>query len=176
MNKTSNTPFKGGLRRWVLGVMFLIGGMAAVEAQRPLTLDEAIQIALRKSLDIEVMRNDAAAAQLLDHYGVAGGLPTVTGTANDQAQITNIYQKLSTGTVIERNGALGNNLSATVAGTMVLYNGLRIQATKDRLEQIAGQSQQLLAAQIQNTVASVMTQYYDVRRQEAYLKTIDGSI
>lgn len=176
MNKTSNTPFKGGLRRWVLGVMFLIGGMAAVEAQRPLTLDEAIQIALRKSLDIEVMRNDAAAAQLLDHYGVAGGLPTVTGTANDQAQITNIYQKLSTGTVIERNGALGNNLSATIAGTMVLYNGLRIQATKDRLEQIAGQSQQLLAAQIQNTVASVMTQYYDVRRQEAYLKTIDGSI
>jgi outer membrane protein len=157
-------------------LLLIFAGTSSLSAQRSLSLEEALQIALRKSLDIEVMRNDAAAAEIQNHYGVAGGLPTVTATASDQAQVTNIYQKLSTGTIIERNGALGNNLSANIAGTMVLYNGLRIQATKDRLEQIAGQSQQLLAAQIQNTVASVMTQYYDVRRQEAYLKTIDGSI
>jgi outer membrane protein TolC len=157
-------------------MLMALAGMSGGMAQRVLTLEDAIQIALRKSLDIEVMRNDAAAAEILNNYGVAGGLPTVTATASDQAQVTNIYQKLSTGTIIERNGALGNNLSANVAGTMVLYNGMRIQATKDRLEQIAGQRQQLLTAQIQNTVASVMTQYYDVRRQEAYLKTIDGSI
>lgn len=164
------------LSRWILLMLMALAGMSGGMAQRVLTLEDAIQIALRKSLDIEVMRNDAAAAEILNNYGVAGGLPTVTATASDQAQVTNIYQKLSTGTIIERNGALGNNLSANVAGTMVLYNGMRIQATKDRLEQIAGQRQQLLTAQIQNTVASVMTQYYDVRRQEAYLKTIDGSI
>lgn len=172
--------FKGLVARklssWMLLMLMVLAGMSGVMAQRVLTLEEAIQIALRKSLDLEVMRNDAAAAAILDNYGVAGGLPTVTATASDQAQVTNIYQKLSTGTIIERNGALGNNLSANIAGTMVLYNGMRIQATKDRLEQIAGQSQQLLYAEIQNTVASVMTQYYDVRRQEAYLKTIDGSI
>ncbi len=175
MYKTIN-HFAVRSRSFLLILLLGFCGISGVFGQRVLTLEDAIQIALRKSLDIEVMRNDAAAAEILNNYGVAGGLPTVTATASDQAQVTNIYQKLSTGTIIERNGALGNNLSANVAGTMVLYNGMRIQATKDRLEQLAGQRQQLLTAQIQNTVASVMTQYYDVRRQEAYLKTIDGSI
>jgi outer membrane protein len=145
-------------------------------AQRTLSLDEAVQLALRKNLNIELVRNDAAAAQMLNHYGVAGGLPTVTGTANDQAQVTNLYQKLSTGTEIARNGAVGNNLSASITGTMVLYNGMRISATKDRLDQIAQQSQQLLSLEIQNTVAAVMTQYYDVVRQSSFLATIDSSI
>jgi outer membrane protein len=147
-----------------------------LSAQQPLSLDEAIQTALRKNLNLEIQRNEVAASQIQNTYGVAGGLPTVSGTANDQAQVTDIYQKLSTGTIIERNGALGNNLTASINGTMVLYNGLRIQATKDRLDQVAQQSQQLLAAQIQDIVAAVMTQYYDVRRQEAYLKTIDSSM
>lgn len=147
-----------------------------LSAQQPLSLDEAIQTALRKNLNLEIQRNEVTASQIQNTYGVAGGLPTVSGTANDQAQVTDIYQKLSTGTIIERNGALGNNLTASINGTLVLYNGLRIQATKDRLDQVAQQSQQLLAAQIQDIVAAVMTQYYDVRRQEAYLKTIDSSM
>jgi outer membrane protein len=154
----------------------LLAGPLSLMAQRALTLNDAIQTALHRNLDLQLLRNDAAAAEILDDYGVAGGLPSVTATANDQAQVTNIYQNLATGAIIERNGAVGNNLNATINGTLVLYNGMRIAATKDRLHQISQQSQELLAAQIQNTVAEVMTQYLDVRRQEAYLKTIDGSI
>jgi outer membrane protein len=165
-----------GLRALLILLAIWLGAVSAVQAQRALSLDEAIQIALRKRLEIELLRNDAAAAQLLNHYGVAGGLPTVTATANDQAQITNLYQKLATGTEIARNGAMGNNLTASIAGTMVLYNGMRIAATKDRLDQLAQQSQQFLAAEIQNTVADVMLQYYDARRQESFLSTLDSSI
>lgn len=159
----------------LLGCVLSLMG-SNLSAQQPLSLDEAIQTALRKNLNLEIQRNEVTASQIQNTYGVAGGLPTVSGTANDQAQVTDIYQKLSTGTIIKRNGALGNNLTASINGTMVLYNGLRIQATKDRLDQVAQQSQQLLAAQIQDIVAAVMTQYYDVRRQEAYLKTIDSSM
>lgn len=177
MHRSSTYPQGLTGKPWLLGILFSVAAAATLCAQqRPLPLEEAIQLALRKNLGIQVQRNQAAAATLLDHYGVAGGLPTVTATANDQAQVTNLYQKLATGTEIERNGALGNNLSASVAGTMVLYNGMRIAATKDRLEQLAQQSQQFLAAQILSTVAAVMTHYYDVRRQEAFLRTIDGSI
>ncbi len=145
-------------------------------AQTTLSLDEAIQTALRKNFSIEIQRNNVAARQLQNTVGVAGGLPTVSATANDQAQVTDIYQKLSTGTVIERNGALGNNLSASVNGTMVLYNGLRIQATKDRLDQLAQQSEQYLSATIQDVVARVMTQYFEVYRQQRFLLTIESSL
>lgn len=164
------------LRKWTLAVVALACGWQMAAAQRTLGLQEAVQLALRKNLGLEVMRNDASAAATLNHPGVAGALPTVSATASDQAQLTDIYQKLATGTEIQRNGALGNNLSANVNGTMVLYNGLRIQATRDRLAQLAQQSQQLLAAEVQNTVAAVMTQYYDVYRQGQYLQTIDASM
>ncbi|MFN8397539.1 MAG: TolC family protein, partial [Bacteroidia bacterium] len=153
-----------------------LGMVPCLKAQQPLSLDEAVRIALQRSLSLQIQRNDVAAAQLLNDYGVAGGLPTVTATANDQAQVTNIYQKLATGTEIQRNGALGNNLTAAVAGSMVLYNGMRISATKDRLEQLERMNQQELSAQILDLTAAVTTQYYDVRRQQAYLKTLQGSL
>ena len=49
-------------------------------------------------------------------------------------------------------------------------------ATKKRLEEIKGLNQQVLASQIQNTIAAVMTRYYDVVRQQDFLKTIHQSI
>ena len=160
----------------LLTMLLLVTGLSQMaHAQNPLSLDQAIQTALRKNFDIEIQRNNVAARQLQNTVGVAGGLPTVSATANDQAQVTDIYQKLATGTVIERKGALGNNLSASVNGTMVLYNGLRIQATKDRLEQLAQQSEQILSATIQDVVARVMTQYFEVYRQQRFLLTIEAS-
>jgi outer membrane protein TolC len=59
---------------------------------------------------------------------------------------------------------------------MLLYNGFRVVATKNRLEQLQSQSEQYVNAQVQNTIAGVMTGYYDVVRQQAYIKTIDESI
>jgi outer membrane protein TolC len=51
-----------------------------------------------------------------------------------------------------------------------------VKATKNRLEQIELQSSQFVNAQVQNTIAAVMTKYYDVIRQQAYTRTIDQSI
>ena len=49
-------------------------------------------------------------------------------------------------------------------------------AYKDRLAMIEKQNGFLLQSQMQNTTAQVMQQYYNVVRQQAYLKTIEKSI
>jgi outer membrane protein len=49
-------------------------------------------------------------------------------------------------------------------------------ATKKRLGQLEMQSRQLLTSQIQNILADVMIGYYDVVRQQNYIKTIGRSI
>ena len=54
--------------------------------------------------------------------------------------------------------------------------GLRVKATKKRLEELEKQSQEYVSSQIQNVIAAVMTSYYDVVRQQSYLKTFDQSI
>jgi outer membrane protein len=145
-------------------------------AQQPLTLNDALNIALKNSYDIQVARNNLEINSINNNYGVAGGLPVVSGALTDREQITNVNQKLNTGTHIQRNGAVGNNLNSSVEGSILLYNGMRVVATKNRLEELERQNQEYLNASIVNTLATVMTQYYDIVRQQSYLNTLDTSI
>src|ERR1700759_1207720 len=46
--------------------------------QQPLRLDDAINIALKNSLDIQVAKNNVEINEVNNTYGVAGGLPVVT--------------------------------------------------------------------------------------------------
>ncbi len=155
-------------------LLLIIGNNSS--AQQPLVLQDAINIALRNSLDIQLAKNNVSINATLNNYGVAGGLPFVSGTASDNEQVTSISQKLSNGIDIKRNGATGNSLSAGIGAGILLYNGMRVIATKNRLAQLQMQSEKYLNAQIQNTIALVMNGYYDVVRQQSYIKTIQQSI
>ena len=148
----------------------------AGQAQDTLHLQQAINIALKNSLDIQLAKNDLEASTILNNIGVAGGLPLVTAGVTDNEQVSTINQKLNTGVNINRNGAAVNGLNSNLAVSMLLYNGNRVVATKSRLAQLQKQSQQLLNSQVQDIIGSVMTGYYDIVRQQSYLKTIEKSI
>lgn len=150
--------------------------VANAQEKLSLSLNEAIATALKNSLEIEIARNEIEARTLLNHYGVAGGLPTVNATLGNTEQVMNIRQKLQNGTNIERDGAAGNNLNAGLLASIVLYNGNRIVSTKTRLEELQSQSEELLVSQIQNVIADVSTAYYDIVRQQSYVRTIHQSI
>ncbi len=158
-----------------LFIAFIFVGSTCFAQQR-LTLDSAIAIALRNSYDIELAKNNVEAADIYNSYGIAGGLPAVTGTASDREQVNTVNQKISTGETINRDAAGGNTAAAGLQGTILLYNGMRVVATKHRLEELEKQSREYLNANIINTIATVMTQYYDVVRQQSYLITLDTSI
>lgn len=145
-------------------------------AQDILRLSDAIDIALKNSLDIELAKNRLAADSILNNIGVAGGLPLVTANVADNEQVTSVNQKLNTGVKIQRNNAAANNLNSNITGSILLYNGGRVIATKKRLAQLQQQSQQQLVSQVQNILASVMIGYYDIVRQQNYIKTINISI
>lgn len=155
-------------------ILFFLAGTAVFS--QSLSLEDAINIALKNSLDIQLEKNNVEISKINNHIGIAGGLPVVTAGVTDNEQVTRVNQKLNTGTIIQRNAAVGNNLSANVTGSILLYNGSRVIAAKNRLEQLQSQSEKVLNAQVQNIMASVMTGYYDIVRQQAYIKTIDQSI
>ncbi len=146
------------------------------KAQHPLSLKDAVNIALKNSYDIQLAKNNVETNTLYNNYGIAGGLPAVTATGNDNEQVTTLNQKLANGTDTNRNGVTGNNLTAGLSAGILLYNGMRVITTKKRLEQLEFQSKELLNAQVQNTIAQVMTQYYEIVRQQGYMKTINVSI
>ena len=163
------------MKKLLILICCLNAGMAL--SQSRLTLSDAINLALKNSLDIQLAKNNVEISTINNHPGVAGALPTVTATANDNEQIVSINQKFpdpSRNTT--RNNVSSNNLSVGVTGTILLSNGYRVVTTKKRLNELMIQNRYLLDAQIQNTMAAVATRYYDVVRQQEFIKTIEQSI
>jgi len=159
----------------ILFILFILCLQNVCHSQS-LSLQDAINIALKKSLDLQLLKNNVEINQVNNNIGVAGGLPVVTASAADNESSTNVNQELNSGTIIKRNGAVGNSLTSGVTAGILLYNGSRVMATKSRLQQLQSQSDQYLNSAIQNTMASVMTSYYNIVMQQTYIITIDKSI
>lgn len=155
---------------------FLLIGLTGFAQQR-MSLSDAINTALKNSYDIQLAKNNLEITDVNNNIGIAGGLPVVTGTASDNEQITSINQKFADPTRdTKRPNVAANNLAVGVTGSMLLFNGYRVVTTKKRLEELVLLNQELLKAQIQNTISGVMAKYYDIVRQQSLMKTIIKSI
>jgi outer membrane protein TolC len=147
----------------------------ALSAQQ-LTLSDAISIALKNNYQIQIEKNNLKISTINNNKGVAGALPFVSMNASDQESRVDVNQRLNSGTEISRSGAYANSLNANITGSITLYNGYKITATQQRLQALQQQSEQILNAQIQNTIAGVMLRYYSVIREQHYVSTIEKSI
>ena len=145
------------------------------QAQQRLSLKEAIDTALRNNFDIQIARNITEINKANNTFGVAGGLPSVNISASDNNSVYNLNQKLSSGTDISKNNVSSSAINSSVNASMYLFNGFKILATKEKLNALQKQSELLLNQQIQNTMAAVMITYYDILRQQSYLKIIQSS-
>jgi outer membrane protein TolC len=166
-----------------LSTLILLAQTLNLQAQplntrvQPLTRDEAVRVALKNNLGIELGNNAVAIAHINNSYGIAGGLPVVTGNLADQEQATNFRQVYSNPANNKAsNNAFSNSLSAGVNGYMLLYNGQRVINTKRQLNTIEAQSRQQLGSRALILVNNVLLKYYDVVRQQSYAKTLQASI
>ena len=161
----------------VLLLLVLLFSQEKIAAQNNLSLKEAVTIAIQNSYDIKLVENSLSIAQNNNNYGVAGGLPTVTANGTNNNTLTTINQTFPDASRnTTRSGVDGSTLNGGLSATMILFNGYRIAATKDRLESIQKQTEAVLQTQMLNTSSTVMQQYYNVIRQLAFLKTIEKSI
>ncbi len=146
------------------------------KAQQQFTLRNAIDTALRNNFDIQIAKNYVEIARMNNTYGVAGGLPNVSANAGDNGSISTINQKFSDGTELNIYNRGENIANAGVSAGITLFNGFKITATKERFSRLQNLSEIQLNQQIQNTVADIMITYYDIIRQQNYLKIIQNTL
>ena len=145
-------------------------------AQQPLDLKNAIDTALKNNFDIQIAKNNAEISKINNKFGVAGGLPSINVTAGDNNSVYNLNQKLSSGEEINKNNVSSSSLNAGITANIVLFNGFKVIATKEKLNYLQKQNELQLNQQIQNTIAAVMVTYYDILRQQSYLNIIQSSL
>jgi len=104
----------------------------ATGVAQQLRLQEAVSIALKNSLDIQLVKNNQEINIVNNNIGIAGGLPVATLTGSDNEQSVNIKQKISqkvngadTSYNIIRNGATSNQLAASAGGSRLSSACLR---------------------------------------------------
>lgn len=142
-------------------------------AQRTLTLEEAVSTALQNNYNILLAKNDSMVAAIDYSYRNAGFLPRINGNVgtvwNNNAQ----KQILSDGTKRESNGLKSNNLNAQLALNWTLFDGMKMFATRDKLEEFVKLGELGIKNQLVNTVATVINTYYNIVRQKQQLKAVE---
>lgn len=142
----------------------------STKAQTSLTLQEAIEIGLKNNYDILVLKNDATIAANNNTLGNAGMLPKVTLNATTNFATNNTKQNFSTGASIDKNGVQSNNVTSGVYLAWTLFDGLKMFATNKRLNEMQEMGELASKIQLENTLANIITSYYNVVKQKQLIK------
>lgn len=138
--------------------------------QQVLTLEQAISMAVEKNYDVLLSKNALNSAEVDDANSFGALLPRVNGTASKLWNNNDQEQKLQNGEVREGKGIKSNNLNASLQLSWTLFDGTRMFATRERLEQINRQGELNLKNQMVNTIATVTTNYFNVVQQKQQLR------
>jgi outer membrane protein len=159
-------------RRLLTAVCCAIIISGTVAAQEKIELDQVVALALEQNYDVRLFKSFEQQASTDDKYSVGVLLPVINATGSRTWNTADQKQRLASGVETERNGINSNNLNAGVQLTWTLFDGAKMFATRARLSEIEEQGELNVKAQMVNTIAQVVNNYYNVVRQEQQLKAI----
>lgn len=143
------------------------------QAQRPLSLEEAIATSLQNNYDIQLSRNDSALAALDYSYANYAFYPRLNASGGINFNNNNQKQTLADGTKRDRNDIKSNTTNASLNLNWTLFDGMRMFITRKRLGELVELGELQIKNQVTTTVADVMQVYYNIVSQEQRLKAIE---
>ncbi|MHB1179937.1 MAG: TolC family protein, partial [Daejeonella sp.] len=145
-------------------------------AQEKLTLEQAVQQALENNYDIKLTKNDVEKAKNNVSRANAGMLPVVTGNLSTNNTISNTKQTLSSGQTQERSGAKNSNLAYGPVLNWQVFDGFAMFARYDQLKELELLGEANFKLNVQNTLAEVINNYYNLVQQHQQIKALSGAL
>jgi outer membrane protein len=140
-----------------------------------ITYQNVIESALKNNFDIQISKNEAAITEKQNTYGNAGFLPRVDLNASGTFASNATKQEFSSGLIVDKSGVSSNNVSAGVYLNWTIFDGLKMFATKERLELLEESGQLNLKLQIENTIQQVTLSYFQIVKQQQLIKGITSA-
>jgi len=163
------------MRKTFLPVALAIGMLlitVSTSAQRILTLEEAIATTLKNNFDIQLAKNDSAVAALDYSFRNAAFLPRLNANLGTTLNNNNQKQRFLDGSQRQLKDIRSNNYTAAIQLNWVLFDGLKMFATRDKAAEFIKLGEFAIKNQVVNSVAAVITNYYAIVRQKQQLKAI----
>ncbi len=158
--------------------LFFISVVTSACAQPTLTLDQAIDQALKQNFGLQSAQINIKEAENNVTRGNAGFLPTLTlnGALTPGAVYLNQQNKLG-GSISEINRtAFSNNIGVGTTLGYTLLDGRRRYYTYDRLKALKLVSDLNFSIQVEQLISDVSKAYFNVIRQERISKTYNEEI
>jgi outer membrane protein len=160
-------------KRYIFLLLLLAGNL---QAQERLSLEQAVQLALENNFDIKLNKNDVEQAKNNVSRANAGMLPVVTGNFSTNNTVSNTKQTLSSGQTQERTGAKNSNLAYGPVLNWQVFDGFEMFARYDRLKELEQLGEANFKLAVQNTLADVINNYYDLVSQQQQIKALSGAL
>src|ERR1051326_2896673 len=155
-----------------LFLSFIIKGWT----QENLTLQQAIEIALKNNFSIQVTKTGSDISSNDVTMGNAGMLPQVNASVLGNTANNNTHQQYASGLEVNKSGVGSNNINSGIFLNWTLFDGMRMFATYDKLKELRSMGELQMKIEIENDVAKVINGYYDVVRQKQLIKATSEAI
>lgn len=119
-------------------------------AQQPLSLEQAITIALENNYDLTIAGKKVETAEINNTWGAAGALPMISfnGSLSESINYNNNEDYSTT------------NISGDISVNWVLFDGFSVRINKQRLEELQKQSEGNAVVLIESTIQDVILSYF----------------
>ena len=161
--------------KYLFLLSFLIGAQQAY-SQRILSLEEAIATSLQNNYDIQLSKNDTMVLAIDYSYRNAVFLPSVSADASRIWNNNNQKIKLADGTERSASGVRSNNMQASLGLKWLLFDGMKMFITRDKLDLSIEAGSEKIKAQIIDKLAEVTRIYFAIARQKQLIKATDVQI
>ena len=145
-------------------------------AQQVLTIEQAIDLALKNNYDIRLAKNDAAIAANDYAYANWAFAPRVNATASRVWNTTRTKQEFANGSKRDTSGIHSNNFTGNVTLSWTLFDGLKMFATRQKLEALHNLGEATVKDQLITTVANVIASYYEIVQQKQQLHNLSEQL
>ena len=159
----------------ILLIIFSLSLLVA-EAQDKMTIDEAIEIALKNNYDIQISKKDVEIAKTNNTSGNAGMLPDIGISGSGSYALKNVNQKVTGGSEVNYSGLGTTNLGAGAELSWTIFDGGKMFIAKSRLNEVEAMGELKFREQLLRTLSEVITSYYNVVKQKQQLNSIRQTI
>ncbi|QZT37788.1 TolC family protein [Halosquirtibacter xylanolyticus] len=133
------------------GIYLLLLSSFVGKAQDALSLEQAIEIGLKNNFDIQIANKNRDIAGINNHWGNAGRFPTISFNASGSASPT--YRSSS-------DDMTNYNASSSVNLEWVLFDGFRVNITKQKLQDLDNLSGGQAAVVVEDAIRKIISAWY----------------
>jgi len=147
-----------------------------IQAQKVLSPQEAISLALENNYGIKMANNTVEIAENNTSILNSGFLPTVTGNSGATYNLDNTEAVFSNGNVTNLNGAESSRYNASVNLNYTIFDGLGRRYNYKRLKEQKQLTELEARETIENTMLQLFTVYYNVAQLSQNIEAVEQTL